>query len=64
MKLTLTSYWVSQKVHFVFFYKMALVVLIDFNFIWNNFLRLYCDSCHISVHLKKTQKLVNFVWQF
>ena len=24
-----------------------------FNFIGNNFVRLYCDSCHISVHLKK-----------
>ena len=26
-------------------------VLVDFNFIQNpNFVRLYCDSCHISVH--------------
>ena len=30
---------------------MALVVLAVFNFIQNNFVRLYCHSCHISVHL-------------
>ena len=26
----------------------------------NNFVRLYCDSCHISAHLKNLSKLVNF----
>ena len=31
-----------------------------FNFIQNNFVRLYCDSCHIGVHLKKLSKLVSF----
>ena len=36
---------------FIFFpCKMALVAL---NFILNNFVSLYCDSCHISVHFKK-----------
>ena len=48
---------------FFFFCKMALVVLSAFNFIQNNlFFRLYCDSYHISVHLKKKtlSKLVNF----
>ena len=39
---------------------MALAVLTVFNFIRKNFVRLCCDSCHISVHLKKTPKLVNF----
>ena len=48
------------KSSFVFFCKMALISLV-FNFIQNNFVRLYCDSCHISVHLKKNlSKLVNF----
>ena len=37
------------------------VALLVFNFIWNNFVRLYCDSCHISMHfLKSFSKLVNF----
>ena len=32
-----------------------------FNFIQNNFVRLYCDSCHVSMHLKKhLSKLANF----
>ena len=26
----------------------------------NNCIRLYCDSCHISVHLKNLIKMVNF----
>ena len=37
---------------------MALLVIV-FNFIQNNFVRLYCDSCHISMHLKNFSKLVN-----
>ena len=35
--------------------------LVVFNLIQNNFVRLYCDSCHIFVHLKRNlSKLVNF----
>ena len=38
-----------------------MIALVVFNFIRNNFVKLYCDSCHISVHLKKNpSKLVNF----
>ena len=36
---------------FGFFCKTALVALV-FNFIQDNFVRLYYDSSHISVHLK------------
>ena len=43
-----------------FFCKMVLVRLVVFNFIWNNFVRLYCDTCHIRVHFLKKLKLVNF----
>ena len=32
-----------------------------FNFIGNNFVRLYCDSCHIGMHLKKLIKIVEFL---
>ena len=39
---------------------MALVVLSCSYFIINNFVRLYCDSCHISMHFLKKSKLVNF----
>ena len=44
-----------------FFPKLALVALklVVFNLIWNNFVRLYCDSFHINVHFKKS-KLVDF----
>ena len=39
--------------------------LVVFNFIRHNFVRLYCDSCHISVHFKKQlSKLVNFCVAF
>ena len=48
------------KSPFGFFRKMALAALAVFNFIQNNFVRLYCDSCHTSVQLKKPSKLVNF----
>ena len=54
-------YWVGQKVRLVFSIRWLWQCLGVFNFIWNNFLRLYCDSCHISVHFKKTSStLVNF----
>ena len=37
------------------------MVLVVFNLIRSNFVRLYCDSCHISVHLKENlPKWVNF----
>ena len=52
------KYWVGQKVHLAFFCTMALVV---FNSICNNFVRLCCDSCHMSVHfLKSWSKSVKF----
>ena len=45
------EYWVGPKVHLVFFCKVALValhcLLTSFE---TNFVRLYCDSHHISVH--------------
>ena len=34
---------------------LALVVLVLFNLIQNPFVRLYYDSCHISMHLKNCQ---------
>ena len=39
----------------------ALVLLSFLNFTWNNFVRLYCDSCHISMHLKKLIKIGEFL---
>ena len=45
--------WLAKN-SFVFFCKMALVVLVVFNFIQNNFVKLYCDSCHISMHLRES----------
>ena len=45
---------------FGFVHKMSLVVLSCLNnFIRNSFVRMYCDSCHVGMHLKKTSKLVN-----
>lgn len=32
-----------------FSYKMALLVQVVFNVIFNNFVRLYCDNCHINI---------------
>ena len=56
-----TKYWAGIKVHLVFSIRWLQQCLFIFNFIQNNFVRLYCDSCHITVHLKnKTSKLVNF----
>ena len=43
----------GPKSLFAFFYNMALVALVVFNFIQNNFVRLYCDSYYMSVHLNK-----------
>ena len=56
------KYWIAKNVPLVFFHKMALVVLsFVFNFTWNSSVSLYCDSCHISLHLKRNlPKLVNF----
>ena len=45
---------------FGFFHKMALVALSVFNFIWNYFVRLYCDSCLINVHLKELIEIGEF----
>ena len=50
----------QPKSSFGFFHTMALVVLVAFNFIQNNCVRLYCDSCHSSTHLKTLSKSVNF----
>ena len=52
---------VGQKVHLVFFHTMALVMLSFFNFIRNNFVRLYGDSCHFSVHFLKLIKMGKFL---
>ena len=51
-------YWLTKS-SFVFLLKMAPVVL-SLCLTQNNFVRLYCDSYHINVYLKKTPKLVNF----
>ena len=60
-KIWLLLYWVDQKVHLLFSIRWLRWCLVVLNFIWNNFVRLYCDSCHISVHFfKNLSKLVNF----
>ena len=50
----------GQNSLFSFICMMAVVVLV-FDFIGNNFVRLYCDNCHISVHLKKNIKIGEFL---
>ena len=42
---------VIQKVHLVFSVQWLSQCLVVFNVIQNNFIRLYCDSCLISMHL-------------
>ena len=42
-------YWVDQKVCSIFTVTIALVAVV-FNFIQNNFVRLYCDGCRISLY--------------
>ena len=39
-----------------------LAFIVVFNFIQNNFVRLNCDSCHISVHLEKLIKIGEFLY--
>ena len=39
---------------------MALVALVVFHSIQNNFVRLYSISCHVSKHLKNSSQLANF----
>ena len=41
---------------------MALVALNCLNLIQDNFVRLYCNSCHISVHLKNTYHMGEFLY--
>ena len=48
-------YWVVQKSITFFLYDGSSKCLVVFNFIGNNFARLYCDSCRMSGHLKKHQ---------
>ena len=43
---------------------MALVALNCLNLIQDNFVRLYCNSCHISVHLKKSIKIGEFLCSY
>ena len=43
-------YWIGQKVCLFFFFFVALAVV---TFHLKQLLRLYCDTCHISMHLKK-----------
>ena len=47
------NYQVGQNVHLFFSIRWLQQSLVVFNFIQNNFVRLYCDSCHISVNFKK-----------
>ena len=53
-------YGVGQKVHLFFSVRWLQEHLVVFDFTPNSFVRLYCDSCHISMHFKKTSELVNF----
>ena len=56
-----TKCCVGQNIRLVFSIRWLWYRLVVFNFIRNNFVRLYCDSCHISVHLKKNlPEVVNF----
>ena len=48
------------KSSFVFSLKIVVVALSCLNVILNNFVRLFCGGCHISVHFLKTSELVNF----
>ena len=50
-------YWVGQN--FNFFHILDLVALSCLQ-LHCTVIAVICDSCHISVHLKKTSKLVNF----
>ena len=51
-KLPFVFCWIGQNVHSFFPVSWLQQRLVVFNFIQNDFVRLYCDSCHISVHLK------------
>ena len=53
-------YWLGQNVHSGFPIRLFYQSLVVFNFIQNNFVRLYCDSCHISEYFLKKSKLVDF----
>ena len=55
------SIGLAKKFIYSFLYDgSSTAYLVLFNFIWN-IVRLYCDNCHISMHLKKNlNKLVNF----
>ena len=55
----LGNHWVGPKVLSVFSVLQLQERIVVFNVIQNNLVRLYCDSCHIRVHLQ-TLKLVNF----
>ena len=46
--------WGWPKSPLLYSHTMVLVVLSCFKFIGNDFVRSYCDSCHISIHLKKS----------
>ena len=54
-------YWVGPTVRLVFSVCWLQQCLAVFNFIQNNFVRLYCDSCHISVHFKILVKIGEFL---
>ena len=54
--------WVGQQVHPVPPYAISSsAYLVVFNFIWDNFVRLYCDSCHNSMYFKKRIKIGEFL---
>ena len=44
------SIGLAKKSRYVFYIQWLQYCLVVFNFIQNNFVILYCDGCHISVH--------------
>ena len=52
----------AKKLFFFFFpVRWVQQCLVVFNVIRNNFVRLYCDSCHLSMHLKRNIKTGEFL---
>ena len=71
IELTFFFHWLDYflyiglaKTLFSFFHKITRQLnkhWVVFNFIQNNFVGLYCDSCHTSVHLKKNTNIGEFL---
>ena len=62
MHMYFLFYWVGHNVHLFFSIRWLQQCLVVFNFIRNNFVRLYCDSCHISMCLKNFIKIGEFLF--